>query len=324
MKVHGFTEVVVSVENTKRLRNTLTKLANWSVTELPDAPAEQFTAWKVPDNCERIEQLLLTAENDNNGHIRVVKFHGCEAESKIMRSSQRSWDTGGIFNIDVYVNDLDSIYRELQREGWTGMGDPVDYDWGGFSVREAVGISPDGITVGMLQPYGKILIDLPEFKHMSRAFVSAQIVSDYDATMSFFMDKLGWKPLVDTVVKDMAEPGQEVLGIPSPLAYSVERKVSIMHPDGMNDGAVELIEMSELKGRDFREDCVAPNIGYLALRFPVDDLTSYAAELSSRDVEFYTEITDVFIAPIGQCQCFSVRTPDGVILEFYETSNSEV
>ena len=287
MIVSGFKEVVISVESIPRIRDTLTNLAGWTVKPLPDAPAEQFAAWHVPDSCERIEQVLLTAENDTTGHMRLVKFHGC-TDTKIMRSSQRSWDTGGIFDMNVYVKDNDKIYRNLQREGWTAFGDPIDYSWGGFDVRETVALSPDGFAIGMLQAYGLILIDLPEFKTMSRAFNSAQIVRNFEQSMSFYIDTLGWKTLVNAHVKDALEPGQEVLGIPQPHAYGLLRKVSILHPQGTNDGGVELIEMSDLKGRDFSEDCVAPNIGYLALRFPVEDIGAYARQLEEKGVEFYT------------------------------------
>ena len=317
MHVNGFTEVVISVESIPRISNTLTSLAGWTITQLPDAPAEQFSAWHVPDDCTRIEQVLLTAENDSNGHLRLVKFHGC-SDTKIMRSSQRSWDTGGIFNVNVYVHDNDKIYRALQKKGWTAFGDPTDYAWAGFEVRETVTLSPDSFAIGMLQPYGIILIELPEYQHMSRAFNSAQIVRDFDESLSFYLDKLGWKTLVNASVKDALEPGQEVLGIPGPHAYSVERKVAILHPQGTNEGGIELIEMSELQGRDFSADCVAPNIGYLSLRFPVVDVASYARDLQQKGLELYTPLSTVEIVPYGPTKCFSVRSPDGVILEFYE------
>ena len=87
MTLQGFTEVVVSVENVRRLRDTLSTVAGWTIKELPDAPVEQLAAWRVPKSCTRIEQFLLTAENDSNGHLRVVKFHGCEQQAKLMRSS---------------------------------------------------------------------------------------------------------------------------------------------------------------------------------------------------------------------------------------------
>lgn len=312
----GFSEVVISVETIGRLRDALTQTAGWKATDLPDAPAEQYAAWHVPKSCTRIEQCLLTAENDEAGRIRLVKFHGTSGE--VMRSSQRTWDTGGIFDIDVYVSDVDTNYRELQRHGWTAYGEPTDYSWGGFEVRQSLAHSPDGIAVGMLQPYGKILIDLPDYKHMSRAFNSAQIVRDFDESLAFYTEKLGWKTLVNTVVVDEEEPGREVMGIPMPLAKSVERRVAIIHPNGTNDGSAELIEMREIQGRHFGDRCVAPNLGYLCLRFPVENLGQYVTELKQRNVEFYTEPTKLLIDPEGLANCFSLRTPDGAVLEFYE------
>jgi catechol 2,3-dioxygenase-like lactoylglutathione lyase family enzyme len=237
-----------------------------------------------------------------------------------MRSSQRTWDTGGIFDIDVYVKDVDSLYRELQRHGWTAFGEPVDYAWGGFEVRQSLAISPDGIAIGMLQPYGKVLIDLPEFTHMSRAFNSAQMVRDFDESLSFYVDKLGWKTLVNTVVKDAEEPGRDVMGIPMPLAQSIERRVAILHPDGTNEGSAELIEMREIQGRHFGDRCVAPNIGYLVARFPIKDIKAYADDLAQRGVALYSPLMEMQIDPYGIATVFSVRTPDGAILEFFEVS----
>ena len=153
---------------------------------------------------------------------------------------------------------------------------------------------------------------------MSRAFNSAQIVRNFEDSLSFYIDKLGWKTLVNESIKDALEPGQEVLGIPSPIAYSVDRKVAILHPQGTNEGGIELIEMSELQARDFSDDCVAPNIGYLALRFPVEDILAYVEQLTANGVELYTQPAKVEIHPYGQALCFSVRSPDGVTLEFYE------
>ena len=312
----GFSEIVISVEEISWLRDALTKVAGWSALDLPDAPLEQHTAWHVPPECTRIEQCLLTAENDSTGHLRLVKFHG--TSGAVMRSSQRTWDVGGIFDVDVYVNDVDRIYRELQRAGWTAFGEPVDYSWGGFEVRQSLALTPDGIAFGMLQPYGKVLIDLPKYAHMSRAFNSAQIVEDFDQSLAFYTETLGWKTLVNSVVKDTEEPGRDVMGIPMPLAKTVERRVAIVHPDGTNEGSAEIIEMREIQGKHFGKRCVAPNTGYLAARFPVADLEKYAGDLRQRKVEFYSELSEILIEPYGIAKCFSVRTPDGAILEFFE------
>jgi predicted enzyme related to lactoylglutathione lyase len=311
----GMQEMVVVVQDMERLRSTLMDLGRWSAHPLPNAPAEQFAAWHVPEGCSRIEQMLMVPEGDSRGFLRLVRFHDVEAE--LMRPSQHTWDTGGIFDIDVYVTDARAFYRDLQRVGWTAFGHPTDYEWGGFSVCEALALGADGVVIGLLQPYGKILVDLPRYTGMSRAFNSAQTVRDYDTSMDFYVNVLGWKALVDSEIKDVEEPGRNVLGIPGAIARSVRRRVAILHPEGVNDGSVEIIEMKELQGDDFSSRCIAPNIGYLCARFPVVDASAYAQQVQERGAALYTEPMSLYMAPYGTATLFSVRTPDGAILEFY-------
>ena len=47
------------------------------------------------------------------------------------------------------------------------------------------------------------------------------------------------------------------------------------------------------------------------------DAATYANELRKRGVTLYAEPLELFIAPYGTVRLFSVRTPDGAILEFY-------
>jgi len=108
-----------------------------------------------------------------------------------------------------------------------------------------------------------------------------------------------------------------LLGIPGNIARKVRRRIGIVHPEGGNDGSVQLLEMKELNGQDFADRCVAPNIGYLCARFPVADAMAYAATLQERGVKLYSAPMTLVVAPYGKVTSFSVRTPDGAILEFY-------
>ncbi len=311
----GFNEIVLSVSDLQRFSTVFAEDFGWSVELLRDAPREQWSAWRVPEACTRIEQRLLCPDGDRRSALRLVKFHG--ARQRMMRSSQHAWDTGGIFDIDVYVRDCPALHRVLQGRGWDAFGDPTDYAWGGFEVCEAVMRAPDGICIGLLQPYGKVLIDLPEYRVMSRAFNSAQIVRDYDAGMQFYVERLGWKVLVEAEVQGAEEPGRNVLGVPRPLATTVRRRVAIVHPEGSNDGSLELISMPELEGHAFDPHCVAPNLGYLAARFPHDDARRHAGELQARGVELYAGPIDLVVEPYGVVTTFAVRSPEGAILEFF-------
>lgn len=315
----GMQEIVVSVRNLEQLRSNLMDIARWSCHPLPDAPREQFAAWHLPAECTRIEQMLLTAEHEKRGAVRLVRFHGTDGD--LMRPAQHAWDTGGFFDFNVYVRDTREMYRRLQLAGWSAFGPPTDYQLADFRIRQAVIRGPDGLVIVMLQPFGKVLVELPEFTAMSRTFNALQVVRDYDAARDFYVNKLGWTALIDRVIDDSDEPGHNMLGVPGNIARKVRRRVGIFHPDGGNDGSVQLLEMKELGGYDFAERCVAPNIGLLCGRYAVPDAGAYATALRAKGVPLYTEPSPFVVAPYGVLSLFSVRTPDGAILEFYSPAN---
>jgi catechol 2,3-dioxygenase-like lactoylglutathione lyase family enzyme len=309
-------EVVASVSDVKRIVRVFSEIGGWAVRKLPDAPREQWRAWQVPRHCRRIEQWLLVPENDVKGLVRLVKFHG--VSQQLMRSSGRAWDTGGIFDVDVFTRDVRRVYRELQAQGWSAYGDPVDYGWGGFDVSQVVATGPDGLVIALLQPKQPPQASFPRYGGFSRVFNSSHMVRDYDATRRWFLDVLGWKYMVEGDLRAVDEPGESIFGLPRPLARDTLRRCGIAHPDGLNDGSLEQIAMPELDGRDFAERCVAPNLGWLAWRFLVPDAQAHALALVARGATLYAEPAPLRLAPYGEVVSFSVRTPDGAILEFFE------
>jgi len=312
----GIQEVVASVSDVKRVVLVFAEIGGWSVRKLPDAPREQWRTWHVPRHCRRIEQWLLVPENDVKGCVRLVKFHG--VSQQVMRSSGHAWDTGGIFDVDVFTRDVRKVYRALQAQGWAAYGDPVDYGWGGFDVSQVVATGPDGLVIAVLQPHQPPQASFPRYHGFSRVFNSSLMVRDYEATRTWFRDVLGWQYFVEGDLRDVVEPGESIFGIPRPHARGTLRRCGIVHPHGVNDGSLEPISLAELQGRDFSEHCVAPNLGWLAWRFPVADARGYAATLVARGARLYAEPAALRLAPYGDVVSFSVRTPDGAILEFFE------
>ncbi len=307
----------MSVFDIGRAIAPLIDIAGYTRHALPDAPPEQFRAWHVPQDCTRIEQCLLTAPGETRGALRVVAFHG--AKRALIRSSQRTWDTGGIFDLDVFSKDVRAVYRRLQHDhGWTGFGDPVDYVEGEFDVTQVCAIGPDGLILAIIEPHYISSVPLPPFEALSRVFNSTQIVRDYDVAKAFYCDTLDWKETTAFDITDSVEPGVSVLGLPMPYAKQSTRRIGIVHPLGLNDGSVELIQNVEMHGRDFADKAVAPNVGLLTLRFPIADANAYANEIVARGAELYTEPMGLTLTPYGDALLFSIRSPDGAILEFYE------
>jgi catechol 2,3-dioxygenase-like lactoylglutathione lyase family enzyme len=316
----GISEVIFSTFDIERALKPLVETAGYRKIALPDAPRDQYAAWQVPEACSRIEQALFCAPGDTRGRIRAVCFHGLRKD--LIRPSQRTWDTGGIFDLDMFSSDVRAVYRALQQDhGWTAFGEPVDYEMGEFDVAQVVARGADGLTLAIIQPHKKPTFDLPSLDAMSRVFNSTQLVADLDRALQFYEGVLGWKVLVREDVRGCVEPGADVLGIPMPMAETCLRKVAIVHPEGVNDGSVELIEIEGLEGRDFSGRAIAPNVGLLALRLTVPSPSGYAQEIVARGGVLYSDLRIVEIAPFGRLECFSVRSPEGAILEFIEPMN---
>ena len=313
----GFHEAVLSTFAVERIAGPLCAVGGYSRQLLPDAPREQWSAWHVPSDCTRIEQCLLTAPGDVTGHLRIVVFHGCNQQ--VMRSSQHVWDSGGIFDVDIYSRDATATYQALQRHGWTAFSDPVAYSFGELKVREVVINGPDGLAIGLIERQAPPLDWPAGLGAMTRAFNTSQIVRDYASAAAFYRDVLGWEPLIELSVTGRDEPAA-VIGLPMPFCEAVERRIGIWHPDGTNAGSVELIQCAGIAARDFSATAIAPNVGLLSLRFPVEDAGATAAAIRRRGGQLYTEPMELEIAPYGSVTLFSIRTPDGAILEFYSAA----
>lgn len=313
----GFQEAVLSVFDLERIAGAMVAVGGYARTDLPDAPREQHAAWRVPTGCSRIAQCLLTAPNDDRGALRLVKFEG--VEQRMMRSSQQVWEPGGHFDVDIYSADASGVYAALQQRGWTAFADPVDYAFGKLQVREVVINGPDGFAIGLIQRRAPPLEWAPGLGAMSRSFNASQIVREYAPAAAFYRDVLGWQPMVEIEVTGTDEPAA-VIGLPMPQCADVVRRIGIWHPEGLNDGSIELIACEGIASRDFSAHAVAPNVGMLSLRFPVPDVSAVAARILGAGWPLYTAPMDLEIAGIGRVSLCAVRTPDGAILEFYEPS----
>ncbi len=313
-RISGWSEVVLSVTDLDRQRQFLEDVAGWlPLYEGPVDPAT-LAAWHL-ESCVTADQLLMSNPGTKRGYIRLVQFHNVKQEQ--IRSNAQPWESGGIFDIDVRVRDMDSNFLEIQRYGWHAYGDPVQYAFGPFEVKEWVTIGPDGLSLALIERIRPELEGWTQLRDISRAFNSTQVVSDMPAALHFYRDVLGFRKYLNWRGTSKTA-GPNVLGLPDQLTTTIEREVWILSPDGSNEGSVELLQFHGLSGRDLAAHAMAPNIGMLMLRFPVVNLDKLIQHLRGQAINLQGPVTTTGLKPGGAARQVSVRSPDGTWLDFYE------
>ncbi len=312
--VNGFREVVFSVHDLERSEKFYKEVAGWEVFHRGVANIGQAKFWSLKNN-PRIEEVLLRNKGKNEGYLRLIKFH--KVEQRQIRSSGRTWDTGGIFNVNTRVKDIKEKFRLMQNWGWNAYSDPIKFKFGRFEVSEVLVKGHDGVIVAMIQRFAPPLEGYPNLRDWSHFFNSTQIVKDIDKSHDFYVKKLGFQVYIysdGSTKKD----GANVLGMPHNLAGDINRKVYIVHPKKNNFGSIELLQFEGATGEDFSEYAVPPNLGILMLRFPVKGLEKYAQQIQAKGVKLEVPIKEIKIEPYGKAKVFAVRSPDGAWIEFFE------
>jgi len=313
-KISGWTEVVQSVSDLAYHRHFLQEVAGWKVINQGPVDSAALAAWQL-DPAVTADQALMGNPGTERGYIRLVQFHG--VEQVLIRSNAQSWESGGILDINVRVRDMEANFREIQSRGWHAYSDPVHYNFGPFEVKEWITVGPDGLSFALIERIKPALEGWPQLRDFSRAFNSTQVVSDMPAALHFYRDVLGFqKYLYWKGVSEKAGPN--VLGLPQELTTQIEREVWILHPDGLNEGSVELLQFHGLSGRGLAPRTAPPNLGILMLRFPVDDLDALIKQLGEHGVDLQGPVSTTRFEPWGASRQISVRAPDGAWLDFYE------
>ena len=308
----GWREVVVTVASIEAHQRFFEEVGAWeSRTPMADA-SDQMAFWGVPDVAAK--EIVIANKGTETGMIRLVEVAGSHPQ---IRSNSQLWDTGGILDINIRVTDMETKFSELQRRGWQAAGDPVRFTFGPFEVTEWITRGPDGLTFALIERHKPTLEGWPHLKDFSRAFNATQVVDDLEASLSFYKDVLGFKEYLSHSGASSGD-GSNVLGLPKNLAREIVRDVWIGHPQGINEGSVELLAFQGVEGRDFSGQAVPPNLGMLALRFPVKGMDAFIRHLEQHDIPLSGGPVSLDLQPYGEVRIIGVKAPNGSLLEFFE------
>ena len=311
----GFHEVVFSVSDLEGAARFYQEVAGWEIAHRGRSSSDLAEFWRLDDGQE-IQEILLANPGDDHGFLRLVAFPG--TDQRHIRSNAQTWDTGGIFDVNVRVRDIHRKFAQFRERGWFFYSDPIRFHFGPFVVWEVLARGPDGVVIAMVERVEPPLEGWPNLRELSHIFNSTQIVADFETSLVFYRDTLGFEVYLEHEGPSK-EAGPNVLGLPHNLATEISRKVVILSPDGSNAGSVELVGFDGLTGADLSENASPPNLGILALRFPVADLEAFKRRLAEHGVTPINGPSAIILEPYGEVEIMTVRAPEGAWIEFYQT-----
>lgn len=310
----GWREAVITTAQAERWIVFLTKQAGWEIRGEASIDEGLKKLWSLPASATGRE-VLLANKGADRGFIRLVELHG--VDQTLIRSDTRPWDTGGHFDMNMRVRGLSALRERMLADGWHGDSEPVDFTFGPFEVREWIAQGPDGVRLALIERLKPELEGWPNLKIASRTFNATQIVSDMAATRHFFETVLGMETYLEHIGPS-SEEGPNVLGLPENHTTQIPREVRILHPQGINDGSIELLTFVGASGRDVSALAHPSNLGLSVLRFEVDNLDETMSRLSSRGASFETDTISLRLAVHGAVRMVTLKAPEGARLEIYE------
>ena len=309
-------EAVVSVHDLDRSARFFLDIGGYELKWRGSLARDAIAAWGLSGDAGG-EAMLIGPPGYDSGLVRLVRFDGA-GRKEPMRPGARAWDTGCYFSLMVRMRDMPSIYDDAIRLGWWTETPITFLEFGESRLNVVIYRGPDGVQVQGYERLSPALpAAIPAFERMTGPFNVMQMVRDRDAAYAFFTEVLGFDTFYLGEPFTAPTPTPTPIGIPVNLTTTIPYRAGIVFPKKGEFGRMEMIEIMGLDGYDYADRCHAPNLGILAVRFPVDDVGRAKSLIESRGWPA-GEARRLSVAPYGEIDAFDVRTPDGAIVQFFQ------
>ena len=313
-QISGFSEAVVIVRSAEPHLLSWVGAGGWELRHQGAVDTRLLHGWGLP--VASGEEWLLSHPGCDGGRVRLLQLKDAGKQVD-MRADDQCWDIGGLFDLNVRVLDMQRQSEALRSRYWTGASPPVQWNFGALTVKEWLVRGPDNVRLALIERVHPALTGLDWIRGLGPLFNSSQIVPDLDLALRFYTDVLGFQ-LYASFTLDQLPPGANVFGIPPGLATQTGLQLHILHPQGKNEGSIEIVSLSGTQGLDWSAHCHPPNYGMATLRFPVCGLPALARHLTAKNADLVLAPTQMLMPPYGTVQLLTLRAPGGVWLEFFE------
>ena len=117
-RIKGFVECVISVRDLEASSQFYRRISGWEECCTSTSSQEQLHFWLLPGSASA-EEILMCNIGESNGHTRLVAFDNVDQD--VIRANSMSWDTGGIYDLDIRVADMQAT-GHVRRWHHDGVG----------------------------------------------------------------------------------------------------------------------------------------------------------------------------------------------------------
>ncbi len=275
--------------------------------------------WQVPRGMSA-HAVLLQADDSGVGQVLLLQFDA-DSGRRIRDEGVRS--AYGLFNLNLYVDDVHKVADELKKQGFDLWAEPVAPDFEnkeGHSI-EAVFDDPDGVAMNLIQLVGgdensfigRVRMEVETTRKTRTGFTpvatSSHIAKGGEAAISFYRDVLGMSVAMDL---EMSTPdANEMLGRPR------DGKTRTAFLEGPHPfGKIVVSSPVDYELPDNVPAAVAPNTGYIAQTFLVPDIEQACTEALDLGGALFSSAASLHFPGLDRRDALVLRCPgSGALIE---------
>ena len=310
---------IIGVDNLESSVKFYRDLIGLSVSDYFQWEGKDFeNIWHLPSG-SKARACFCELENCEVGRILLLDFI---SEKKSLIRPKNTTRAYGLFNLNFYTDDIANDIHKFSDNGFRIWSKPTFYEMseGQGSPTEVIFDGPDNIAINLVEltdndPSSKVgQMKIYTQKHgrthtgLTPVVTSAHTTRDIDVAVQFHRKVLKSDVLIDEILSSEAQ--NNFLQLPS----TAKTAVKFMQGNHMF-GKVALSQPLNYKCHDMVPDGIAPNIGYIAQSYRVNNLDSTEQEIINLKCSIYTKRQLADIPGLGKTDMLMVKNPGSGALQ---------
>jgi hypothetical protein len=311
-------EYIVGVERMARSKRIYTDVLKWKVKHEGAVDPSVAWMWGLAPKTKGTESLVGNGAS-KSGYVRLVYLEG--VERKIARPNASWFDTGGLFNLNVLVKDLNATATALRNMGFHAFAEPEAYVYpGNVKGISAMMFGPEDMVLSFQERQSPPLSGWPEFEGATHVEVGYQIVTDIKAWNDFWTKTVGLTAR-DLRTRKATKPiGVNDFRLPQNTKGLDDSTQGGAYPRKGGEQLIGARQFVNATGADYSDRAHPPNLGIVGMRLVMKDVDALAERVRKAKVEIAAPMRVYTLEPYGLVKGFAVKAPGGSGLwtEFFE------